>query len=111
MIWKVISLGLGDADDRGQCPRTERTHARIGQGVNHLKQALKRVICKAYRSEALEIFALRDLSMHVREGEFIAVTGPSGCGKLLMEASCSIRCWGRSRYHFGPGGSQSKPML
>jgi hypothetical protein len=32
-------------------------------------------ICKAYRSEVLEIFALRDLSIHVREGEFIAVTG------------------------------------
>jgi putative ABC transport system ATP-binding protein len=38
-------------------------------------------ISKAYRSEVLEIFALRDLSIHVREGEFIAVTGPSGSGK------------------------------
>lgn len=41
-------------------------------------------ICKAYRSEILEIFALRDLSIHVREGEFIAVTGPSGCGKTAF---------------------------
>jgi putative ABC transport system ATP-binding protein len=41
-------------------------------------------ICKAYRSEVLEIFALRDLSIHVREGEFIAVTGPSGCGKTAF---------------------------
>jgi putative ABC transport system ATP-binding protein len=38
-------------------------------------------VSKAYRSEVLEIFALRDLSIDVREGEFIAVTGPSGCGK------------------------------
>jgi len=38
-------------------------------------------VSKAYRSEVLEIFALRDLSIVVREGEFIAVTGPSGCGK------------------------------
>jgi len=41
-------------------------------------------ICKAYRTEVLEIFALRDLSIHVRESEFIAVTGPSGCGKTAF---------------------------
>jgi putative ABC transport system ATP-binding protein len=38
-------------------------------------------ISKAYRSEVLQIFALRDLSIHIRAGEFIAVTGPSGSGK------------------------------
>jgi putative ABC transport system ATP-binding protein len=41
-------------------------------------------VSKAYRSEVLEIFALRDLSILVREGEFIAVTGPSGCGKTTF---------------------------
>jgi putative ABC transport system ATP-binding protein len=41
-------------------------------------------VSKSYRSEVLEIFALRDLSIHVREGEFIAVTGPSGCGKTTF---------------------------
>ena len=41
-------------------------------------------VSKAYRSEVLEIFALRDLSVHVREGEFVAVTGPSGCGKTTF---------------------------
>jgi putative ABC transport system ATP-binding protein len=41
-------------------------------------------VSKAYRSEVLEIFALRDLSIHVREGEFIAVTGPSGCEKTTF---------------------------
>lgn len=41
-------------------------------------------VSKAYRSEVLELFALRDLSIHVREGEFIAVTGPSGCGKTTF---------------------------
>jgi putative ABC transport system ATP-binding protein len=38
-------------------------------------------ISKAYRTGALEIFALRDFSIHVQAGEFIAVTGPSGSGK------------------------------
>lgn len=43
-------------------------------------------VSKAYRTEVLEIFALRDLSIHVREGEFIAVTGASGCGKTAFLA-------------------------
>ena len=41
-------------------------------------------VSMAYRSDVLEIFALRDLSIHVREGEFVAVTGPSGCGKTTF---------------------------
>ena len=55
--------------------------ARIFQGRHVLKMT---GICKAYRSDVLEIFALRDFSVHVREGEFIAVTGPSGCGKTAF---------------------------
>src|SRR5271168_4084246 len=38
-------------------------------------------LSKAYRTEVVETYALRDFSIHVREGEFIAVTGPSGSGK------------------------------
>ena len=41
-------------------------------------------VSKAYRSQVLETFALRDLSLHVRTGEFIAVTGPSGSGKTTF---------------------------
>jgi putative ABC transport system ATP-binding protein len=41
-------------------------------------------VSKAYRTQLLEIFALRDFSIHVREGEFIAVTGPSGGGKTTF---------------------------
>ncbi len=38
-------------------------------------------LSKAYRTEVVETYALRDFSIHVREGEFVAVTGPSGSGK------------------------------
>ncbi len=41
-------------------------------------------LSKAYRTEVLETYALRDFSIHVREGEFVAVTGPSGSGKTTF---------------------------
>jgi putative ABC transport system ATP-binding protein len=44
--------------------------------MNHLS--------KVYRTEVVETHALRDFSVHVREGEFVAVTGPSGSGKTTF---------------------------
>ena len=41
-------------------------------------------ISKVYRTESVETHALRDLSLHVREGEFVSVTGPSGSGKTTF---------------------------
>jgi putative ABC transport system ATP-binding protein len=41
-------------------------------------------LSKAYRTEIVETYALRDFSIHVREGEFVAVTGPSGSGKTTL---------------------------
>src|SRR6201994_3022742 len=41
-------------------------------------------LAKAYRTEVVETFALRDFSIHVKEGEFVAVTGPSGSGKTTF---------------------------
>ncbi|MGA9342340.1 MAG: ABC transporter ATP-binding protein [Rhodanobacteraceae bacterium] len=37
-----------------------------------------------YRTHLIETYALRDFSIHVREGEFVAVTGPSGSGKTTF---------------------------
>jgi putative ABC transport system ATP-binding protein len=41
-------------------------------------------LSKVYRTQTLETHALRDFSIHVREGEFVAVTGPSGSGKTTF---------------------------
>jgi putative ABC transport system ATP-binding protein len=41
-------------------------------------------IQKVYRSELIETHALRELSLSVKEGEFVAVTGPSGSGKTTF---------------------------
>jgi putative ABC transport system ATP-binding protein len=41
-------------------------------------------LCKVYRTEFVETYALRDFSIEVHEGEFVAVTGPSGSGKTTF---------------------------
>jgi putative ABC transport system ATP-binding protein len=41
-------------------------------------------ISKIYRTEIIETHALRELDLHVDEGEFVSVTGPSGSGKTTF---------------------------
>ena len=41
-------------------------------------------VSKIYRTDTVETHALRQFSLHVREGEFVSVTGPSGSGKTTF---------------------------
>lgn len=43
-----------------------------------------RHISKVFRTDLIETHALRDFSLDVEAGEFVAVTGPSGSGKTTF---------------------------
>ncbi|MFM8540706.1 MAG: ABC transporter ATP-binding protein [Nitrospira sp.] len=41
-------------------------------------------VSKSYRRAEADVPVLRDVSLHVKDGEFCALMGPSGCGKSTL---------------------------
>ena len=47
-------------------------------------------ICKSYRNIDFETQVLKDITLHINEGDYISIIGPSGSGKstLMAIAGC-----------------------
>ncbi|MDL2323077.1 ABC transporter ATP-binding protein [Bacteroidales bacterium OttesenSCG-928-A17] len=41
-------------------------------------------LSKVFRTDEVETHALKNVSFHIKEGEFVAIMGPSGCGKSTL---------------------------
>ena len=42
---------------------------------------------KIFKTEEVQTLALNDVNMEVKEGEFVTIMGPSGCGKYERSGS------------------------
>jgi putative ABC transport system ATP-binding protein len=59
-------------------------HNACGSRTRSFQMLQMKDVSKVYRTQMVETHALRDLTLEVREGEFLAVTGPSGSGKTTF---------------------------
>src|SRR3972149_3844471 len=65
----------------GSAPRRARGRGGRGGGANVVRAT---DLTKTYAADGVEVRALRDVSLDVEAGSFIAFIGPSGSGKTTL---------------------------
>jgi NitT/TauT family transport system ATP-binding protein len=66
--------------------------ARTPPDVDAVNGVVVRQVSRTFTARGRQVRALRDMSLHARAGEVVAVVGPSGCGKTtLLELVCGLQ--------------------